>query len=489
MEENNLSTNSDEVKDGKEPATYDYAAPGVPIVRSSTPRPLPFLLPAKTDLPLAPSTARADFPAEAPDAPPLPEEPVRSATHAMAEQTPTQTPRPEPESADTEQASRGPVNEFVWLFEYALDMDPVRLNRPERLDGSAFAYGPAMLKGYRLAFEGLDARTAQVLVSLNEARDQPETEVWGILYRVPRRYTRGDAGEMPLLDKVHYAETFVPIEVQVREPYRQREVVCITYVASAATRQHINQLPLESRLPEPDYFKRLLQVARRQKLPASYLRSLEELVPPGIPAASPLPTTPPEQDTEPLPALVINREALQHPPRGRASTPVEETKPPDPVKSSERRPGPWEVAYPAGIERWLMAFALYISVLLLCVLVLAVFQGLGFWPRVFLAAFAPLGIPWYVLLYGLLGGCISCLISLGRPVRQYPPTFVVLTWFMRPFLGVILGSFAYLVLSSGAILVSAQPVQHFALCSAIGALAGLCEGKLFFRATSARYFY
>jgi hypothetical protein len=140
------------------------------------------------------------------------------------------------------------------------------------------------------------------------------------------------------------------------------------------------------------------------------------------------------------------------------------------------------------MEHWLMAFALYISLLLLCTLVLAVFQGLSFWPHVFNATFAPLGIPWYVLLYGMLGSCLSCVISLGRPVRKYPPTFVVLTWFTRPFLGAILGSFAYLVLNSGAILLSAQPAQHFALCSAIGALAGFCEGKLFFRAAPARYF-
>ena len=482
MEENNLSTNANEARDGKESTAYDFAAPGVPIVRSSTPRPMPFLIPAKTDLPLAPSNAQTDFPAQAPDAPPLPEEPVKSAL-PLVERTPHQ----EAEALDSEQTVKGSTNEFAWLFEYALDMDPVRLNRPERLDGSAFAYGPAMLKGYRIAFEGLDARTAQVLPSLSETRDQPEAEVWGILYRVPRRYTRGDAGEMPLLDKVHSAETFVPLEVQVREPYRQREVVCVTYVASEATRQHVHQLSLESRLPEPDYFKRLLQVARRQKLPASYLRSLEELLPPTIPAASPLPTTPPEQDTEPLPALVIKRENLQQTPPEYRSVPVE-TGLPASMKQSERRPGPWEIAHSVGLDRWLMAFALYISLLLLCVLILAVFQGLNFWPRVFNATFAPLGIPWYVLLYGVLGGCVSCMMSLGRPVRKYPPTFVVLTWFMRPFLGAVLGSFAYLVLNSGAILISTQPTQHFALCSVVGGLAGLCEGKLFFRAGPTRHF-
>src|SRR5258707_2966111 len=272
MEENNkVSMDSlDEGKAGEAPASDDYAAPGAPIVRSSTPRALPFLLPAKTELPLAPTSGQVGFPAEAPEAPPLPEEPARE----TAEQMRALAARQEAEVSEIELISRGPVNEFVWLFEYALDMDPVRLNRPEGLDGSAFAYGPAMLKGYRLVFEGLDTRSGQVLASLHEARDQPGAEVWGILYRVPRRYTRGDAGEMPLLDKVHIAETFVPLEAQVREPYRQREVACITYVASAITRQQVQQMPQENRQPEPDYFKRLLQVARRQKLPATYLRVL-----------------------------------------------------------------------------------------------------------------------------------------------------------------------------------------------------------------------
>jgi len=142
---------------------------------------------------------------------------------------------------------------------------------------------------------------------------------------------------------------------------------------------------------------------------------------------------------------------------------------------------PWSVSYPAGIERWLMAFGLYISLVLLAVLVLAIFQGLNFWPDVFNNAFTPLGIPWYVLLYGLLGGCVSCVISLNRPAPSYPPTFVVLTWFVRPLIGATLGAFAYLLLNSGAILLSAQPTQHFALCSVVSGLAGLCEGKLLLR--------
>lgn len=444
-----------------------YAAPGVPIVRANTPRPAPFsLLADKTDLPLAPSGLATDFPSEAPDAPPLPEEPegdieVQATARSLVMSRPA-----------VEVASGSQAGEFIWLFEYALDMDPVFLNRPERLDGSAFAYGPAVLRGYRLVFEGLDTRAGHVLASLAEAPDQPEAEVWGLLYRVPRRFTRGEDNRISVLDRVHHAESFMPVEIQVREAYRQRDIHCLTYVASQATREQICQLTPEERVPEPAYVKRLLQVARRQKLPASYLRALEVFMPAGIPAAAPLPTTPPEQDTEPLAAVMLGSEL-----RERTGGSDELLLP---AAQMDNFPGPWDAPYPAYLERWMMTFALYVCLLLLATLLLAIFQGLGFWNQVFNNTFAPLGTPWYVLLYGLLGGCVSCVISLSRPRFVYPPTFVVLTWFIRPFFGAVLGAFAYLILTSGLILLSNQPAQHFALCSIAGALAGLCERRILF---------
>ncbi|HEU5380480.1 MAG TPA: gamma-glutamylcyclotransferase [Ktedonobacteraceae bacterium] len=443
-----------------------YVAPGIPIVRANTPRPMPFSLRAdKTDLPLAPSRAAADFPTQAPDAPPLPEEQERGAAASIVQEAPA-TPRPA-----TEAASGSLPGEFIWLFEYALDMDPMFLNRPERLDGSAFAYGPAVLSGYCLAFDGLDTRTGHVLASLREAPDQPEAEVWGILYRVPRRFTQSEDGRVSLLDRVHHATSFVPVEIQVREAYRQREITCLTYIASQTGREQIYQLAQEERLPDLAYVKRLLQVARRQKLPASYLRILEELVPTDIPAATPLPTTPPEQNTEPLVAVVPGHEL-----RSQASYSEEMVLRPEIQMAS--MPGSLEAVYPAYLRRWMMTFALYVCLLLLVTLLLAIFQGLGFGEQVFTNAFAPLGVPWYVLLYGLLGGCVSCVFSLSRPLFVYPPTFVVLTWFIRPFLGAVFGAFAYLILTSGIILLSTQPAQHFALCSIIGTLAGLCEGRI-----------
>jgi cation transport regulator ChaC len=419
-------------------ADTQYVAPGVPIVRSSTPRPGPFFIPAKTELPLAPSAPVADFPAQPPEAPPLPEDGGKA------------LPPPAP-GADP------PAGEFLWLFEYALDMDPVHLNRPDRLNGAAFAYGPALLKGYQLVFEGLDAQ-GHVIASLTAApEDLAGAQTWGVLYRVPRRLTRAEGGEVPLLERAHGVGVFVAQEVRVREPHRQRDISCLTYVATRDTRQRIEQLPAPARVPQPAYLKRLLQVARRQNLPTSYLETLERLLSVSTPAGAAL--APVEQDTEPLQTVRSLRNL-----RRKA-----------PYALSEESPG-LESSL-VHTERWLVAFVLYLAALLLCTFMLAVLQGLAFWPGVFNDGFTPLGVPWYVLLYGLLGGCMSCLILLNR-LAGSPPGFVVLTWFLRPFLGAILGAFAYLALTSGAVLLSTQPAQHFALCALAGALAGLSEGKI-----------
>jgi hypothetical protein len=461
---NNEEESSTESVDGE----YDVV-PGVPVVRTNTPRPLPFGLTAtKTELPLAPSGGQSDFPAEAPESPPLPEDPTDTREPLSDAQKPQHTP------GAVETTLKPLPGEFIWLFEYALDMDPLYLNRPERLNGSAFAYGPAVLKGYRLIFEGLDTRTGHVIASLVAVPAQPEAEVWGMLYRVPRRFTQGSQGESPLLDRVHFPDAFVPVELTVRETYRQRQVSCVAYIASEATQQQVYRLPLENRIPEPVYLKRLLQVARRQKLPAEYIHILEELVPSVIPAARPLPTTPPEQITEPLPAL-LPRSALH----SRVVEPMEAEE--MALADQVYPPETWEEPSVYHLHHWLMAFALYICLLLLGTLTLAVIEGAGLVSEMFTATFAPLGIPWYVLLYGLLGGCVSCVVSLARPPQVYPPNYVVLTWFIRPFLGALLAALACLVLNSGLFQVAAQPTQHFALYSLGGALAGFCEGKIVLR--------
>jgi hypothetical protein len=95
-------------------------------------------------------TPLPDFPSKAPSAPPVPEELSDEEEDALAEN-----------SAPISQIDKASLQaeesqEFDWLFEYGLEMDSTILNSPERLDGAALLYGPAVLKGYRILFGSVE---------------------------------------------------------------------------------------------------------------------------------------------------------------------------------------------------------------------------------------------------------------------------------------------------------------------------------------------
>ena len=456
----------------------DGEANGIPVVRTNTPRPLSFARtsPAREQASASESLLNAaDFPVEAPAAPPLPEEPeegergASSATIAVSSKT------------TSEQAGES-APEFIWLFEYGLEMDEDYLNSPNRLNGQAHTYGPAVLKGYRI--EGIKLHNGHMAVGL--AKDpSPEREVWGVLYRIPRRLAEQRGTEPSMLDRVHAAHLFRAVPIVVQEMYRKRAVQCVTYMPAETGRRDFVSSPQQgmgaratARVAptlyeggpfDLSYARRLLQVARQQHLPEAYLLILATAT--GLDAREPaVPVTGrSEQNTEPL--LVVDNSVL--PPQA-----------PNISRKALDRPTP---------RGWLLALSLYLVGILLAALALAVVQSFtwrpqgspllssGYWNQLFSSSFAPLGAPWYVLLYGLLGGCISCIMALGRSSRPTVPGFVMLTWFARPFLGMVLAALAYLLLTSGLFSISIVPAQRYAICSVVGAIAGLCEGRLFFR--------
>ena len=121
-------------------------ANGIPIVRTSTPRPLSFARSSHTSKQASTQEIlrnTGDFPVEAPTAPPLPEEPEEGEQGAPVATLPVFS------EAPSEQAGEG-APEFIWLFEYGLEMDEGYLNGPTRLNGQAHLYGSAVLKGYRI---------------------------------------------------------------------------------------------------------------------------------------------------------------------------------------------------------------------------------------------------------------------------------------------------------------------------------------------------
>lgn len=428
--------------------------PGVSVIRGNTPRPLPFeaLMAASGQIAQEQTSMHAAFPVQAPSAPPLPEE---LEDEDEQEQT----------SGQTEVSTNATLpQEFVWLFEYGLEMESVFLNSAERLNGAAFLYGPAVLKGYTLMF-AQERQNGQFLGSIVPST-QPTAEVWGMLYRVPRRVILHNTGQISLLDRIHSAGTpaslFAPIAVTVHETYHEREISCGTYAFTATTRQQLDLLTPIQADSATRLVRRIATLARTQKLPSHYLRISSQPVSvdisPEMAGSKSVSTTPlhREQNTDPLPILK-GKDAIS----ALANVAPQPANPP--------------------FARWLVALAVYLIVVLLLVMAFAVLQGIGFASRFLTENLHLLEVPWLVLIYGVLGGTMSCIVALGRAQRLKLPLFVIVLWFVRPLIGGVLALFAYLLLNSGLFTIVDLAASHTTLFPLLGALAGLCEGRLFAR--------
>jgi len=491
-ERESQSQNSNSESQITEPLrTEIFVAPGVPVVRGNTPKPLSMrgdpssIEQSQVTQSSAQSTTSAlSFPLEAPVAPPLPEESEgvqNNAVHA-AESS------PQSHSSESNVSGKA-ASEFVWLFEYGLEMNPSVLNGPNRLNGLALLYGPAVLKGYRLTFNAVDPRSGKVVANIRPDSD-PRAAVWGILYRIPRRLTERGNGELSILDRLHHAAHFESREVVVQDAYRKRDIRCTTYIASASARQQFQLLPKERQVIDTAYIHHLLACARQQKLPGEYLAELVQFSATnpeysirksnGILSSMKNDTPGATNDRSSTHDLAVEVQPKE------VTLPVEQNTEPLPVLSGKAgivspKSAAQRELQPTASSRWLMAFALYLVLLFLIVLALSVLQALGFGSNILTASFAPLGTPWFVLVYGLLGGCVSGIITMSRSRPENPPGFVVITWFTRPFIAAVLAALAYLALNSGFFVVIGTAQQHYALFSLVGVLAGLCERWVFFR--------
>ncbi|HLH60832.1 MAG TPA: gamma-glutamylcyclotransferase family protein [Ktedonobacteraceae bacterium] len=443
--------------------TEDLISPGVTIVRDNTPPPrTPGLSSARADqLRLSRQSSphsSAEFPSAPPEAPSLPEDydDGEAATSKPIELVPLQS-ESKQESRDQEPSG------FLWLFEYGLEIESAYLNSPERLNGQAFTYGPAVLNGYRILPAGVEVRPGQVAATIVPTQ-QSDAAVWGILYRIPRCLAERNGEELSLLDKIHGATVFAPLEVTVQEIYRKRAVTCLTYIAPITRQGQSPWSPSQYQEMRSAYAQQLLAYAARQQLPGNYLTELKEFVAAGIETREKTVVGPVERNTEPLPIV-----------KGTTDT--------DSVKEKSNQPGQdvLPADYPA---RWLTAFALYLVLLLLATLTLAFLQALGYGNTVLAVNFTVLAVPWYVLVYGLLGACVSGILTLRKQTIAHPPGFVMMTWFARPYIGVILAALAYLLLNSGLVVIGGNAGQHYALNALVGALAGFGEGWVYFRKVS-----
>lgn len=470
----------------------------ISIIRESTPRPRRFtetksMHTAQLELSGSGETTHnspchtANFPSNAPLAPPLPEEDdgtemADSAESASARRgSSTLVPSPLPLSQDS--------TEFLWLFEYGLEMDSAFLNSVERLDGLALPYGTAYLKGYTLGIGYIDLGTGQTTATLatllpaSLADSKSSMGVWGMLFRIPRRLTERTDNDTPLLDTIHGAapplHLYRPVTVEVRETYRQRTVSCLAYLLSASAQQQFYALtPVQK--DEDTFVRRLDTLARKLRLPESYLPS------PSIASQLPRSERQAPLSWPPMPPFdsTIISESRSRPrsiPVSSTSTQaIQQAQVALSTASAANATSASSAASSVRQQRWLMVFACYLSLLLPITLTLIVLQSLGILNTLQVPSTSS-GVPVLVLVYGLLGGCISSILTLRRVHNLQTPSFVLLTWFTRPYVGAVIALLAFLLLQSGLIAINGSLVRHGVLFLLVGILAGLCEGWLFVR--------
>ena len=454
--------------------------PGVPIVRGNTPRPLSFnTMISSTDqferVQQTGSESLPAFPAQAPLAPPLPEEPDEHEEDAVLA---SPDPVPNPELSDAVSISSQVAvasHDFILLFEYGLEMDTAILNSPERLHGLALPYGPAVLHGYKIKFgaQYIRGSTGPTIVAI-EPCSETDAQVWGMLYSIPRHLSEPNGAEPSLLDTIHAAITpqnfFKGVQVVVHEIQHDRDVTSLVYVATETAHEQLKLVSADQWVGDSSFSQRMASIARKQELPEQSVHQYEALSSlrtqasesalDSAGASSPSPGDPPvshEQNTEPLPTfgerMLLSKNTVQH-------SFVSQVDP--------------------STNRWLVIFSLYLACLLLISLTFAALQGLGFGHKLVAGQFAPLGVPWLVLMYGLLGGCVSCIVTLGRFRANNTPVFIIISWFTRPFVGAILAILAYLVLTCGLFSFGGNTGQHMPLFLLAGALAGFGESRIFF---------
>ncbi|GCE11413.1 hypothetical protein KTT_12720 [Tengunoibacter tsumagoiensis] len=463
-------------------------------MRSNTPRPLSFeAMISSSGLAQRSQQGEAgtSFPTIAPSAPPLPEE-LASPLPGTAE--------PMPEAGSIEHISPSSAEEKrpeeLLIFEYGLEMDAAILNSPERLSGQALPAGPAVLRGYSLMLGaqqmhgGMGPTLAAIVPSA-----QVGDEVWGVLYRVPQQLRESKDNEPSLLDTIHAAiepqKFFKGEQVVVHEKQSDREIECVAYVATDIACKQLHLVSVDQWSGDTQFIQRLTAIARKQRLPERYIRqygltSLSAQIPTMVPP-SVLPEALPEEqgrserssfhtmtdtdlhadlhrsmeaDTEPLPTFGEQESMLSR------------------ISPTPKLLVPISVV---PMQRWLIFFALYLALLLLVVLTFSVFQGMGMGNGVLNNHFMLLDVPWLIMLYGLLGGCISCIVSLRSVHFESPPLFVIITWFTRPFIGALLAIFAHLLLTSGFFVMGDSAQQHMPFFLLVAAFAGYCEGWIFAR--------
>jgi len=160
---------------------------------------------------------------------------------------------------------------YIRLFQYGSNMDPDRLNSPERLGGAAKVIGVARLRGWGVRFD-LYSETNQCAAT--DIIRNPREFVEGVLYQVPYRLVVSPRGQRSRMDEIEGAKR------GRKSNYKQLKVFVLggrqkiearTYVGTALGRKRfLCRSNADGQVGEA-YFNHILAGARRFNFSERYI--------------------------------------------------------------------------------------------------------------------------------------------------------------------------------------------------------------------------
>jgi AIG2 family protein len=163
----------------------------------------------------------------------------------------------------------------ILLFQYGSNMEPKRLNSPDRLAGIARVIGVARLDHWGIRFDLYSsvANHCGVTDIVSTAREH----VLGVLYKVPYRSVVALRGQRSRMDVIEGARrgrlgNYKRQKILVRR--NGQNVEARTYVGTALGRKRFLRRSSEDRRVSEAYLSHLLAGALRFKFPKSYMTYL-----------------------------------------------------------------------------------------------------------------------------------------------------------------------------------------------------------------------
>jgi Gamma-glutamyl cyclotransferase, AIG2-like len=165
---------------------------------------------------------------------------------------------------------------YVKLFQYGSNMNPTRLNAPQRLDGRAKSIGVARLDGWGIRFDLYSVTNKCAVTDIIPAKDE---YVLGVLYDVPIPFVVARRAEPSRMDKIEgvKADGIGNYKRQIiRVTTRGGPVDAITYVGTTVGRKKFVSKTMREKQVSHEYFGNLQAGAKKFRLPKEYKSYLRE---------------------------------------------------------------------------------------------------------------------------------------------------------------------------------------------------------------------